>query len=109
MLQEIINNFENECEKNPNDMMKRIICNRMVEKLQTASDEILKNIIDSKLTISGSIERMKKEASKNKTGGYAVLTDEQGYKIIDEYFGLNTSSDTKVKEAQKTVSLFDVI
>ena len=108
MLQEIIDKFEKECEKNPDDMMKRVICNHVVEKLQEAPEKHLKNIIDSKLSISGAIGRMRDEARKQETGGYAVLSDEQGFAIIDKYFGLGTTADTQSPK-QKTVSLFDMI
>ena len=111
MLQQIIDNFEKECEKNPDDMMKRVVCNHTVEKLKSAPEEVLKNIVDSKRSLSGAIQRMKSEAEKHKTGGYAVLSDEQGFAITDEYFGIagEALQQPEQKPEQKPVSLFDMI
>lgn len=106
MLQKIIDNFEKECEKNPDDMMKRIICNHVAEKLRNASEKVLKNISDGELTLSGAIDKMRDEARKQKTGNCAVLSDEQGFAIVDEYFGID--ADSQLSE-QKPVSLFDMI
>lgn len=103
MLQNIINNFEKECEINPDDMMVRIVCNHVTEKLSKQPEEVLKNIIDSKLTIKGAIETIRKEAEKKRTGNYAVLSDAEGFKIADKYFGILD------REPQEVKSLFDLI
>lgn len=107
MIQQLIDNFEKECEKNPDDTVVRIICEHVMEKLQGANEDVLKNIIDKKLNIAGAIVAMRETASKRKTGSYAVLSDEEGFEIVDKYFGI-TGIPAAEKE-QKTVSLFDMI
>lgn len=108
MIQQIIDNFEKECEKNPDDMTVRVICDHVVDKLQGASEETLKNIINKPLTIEGAIGAMRDVAQKCKTGNYAVLTESEGFKIIDKYFGIDKSA-AQIEKPQKTVSLFDMI
>lgn len=108
MIQQIIDNFEKECEKNPDDMTVRVICDHVVDKLQGASEETLKSIIDKSLTIKGAISEMRDMAQKRRTGNYAVLNEAEGFKIVDKYFGIDGSA-VNTEKPQKTVSLFDMI
>ena len=105
MIHKVIDKFEKECEKNPDDMTVRVICDHIVERLQSATEETLKNILDNNLSIEAAIERMRDVASKKKTGNYAVLSDKEGFAIVDNYFGI----DTTPLANQKTVSLFDLV
>ena len=111
MIQQIIDNFEKECEKNPDDMTVRVICDHVVDNLQGASEESLKNIINKPLTIKGAIDAMRDVTRKRKTGDYAVLNEAEGFKIVDEYFGIDghVAQIEKTEKPQKTVSLFDMI
>lgn len=43
-------------------------------------------------TIKGSLDAMRKEASKQKSGNVAVLDDETGFRIVREYFGIMDGS-----------------
>ena len=107
MIQQIIDSFEKECEKSPDNMMLRMICDNVTEKLETASEDVLKNIIDKKLTIKGAIDKMRETASKRKCGNYAVLSDKEGLEIVYKYFGISRNDAAPKKP--KTVSLFDII
>ncbi len=42
-------------------------------------------------TIGGSIEAMRKEAEKKKTGNCAVLTDQEGFEIVLKYYGIEAA------------------
>ena len=107
MLQKIIDRFEKECEKNINDNVKRVICNHVVDKLQSVPEDILKEIADNdEMTLEGAIDRMRNEAQKKSTGNYGVLSDEEGYAVVDAYFGINCEAAEKTNKA---VSLFDLI
>lgn len=48
-------------------------------------------------TIKGSLDAMRKEASKQKSGSVAVLDDETGFRIVREYFGLKSEPDVTKK------------
>ncbi|MCJ7839959.1 hypothetical protein MUB24_03330 [Lederbergia sp. NSJ-179] len=39
-------------------------------------------------SIQGSLDAMKKAAEKKKVGNMAVLTDEEGFSIVCDYFGI---------------------
>lgn len=108
MKQKIINCLEADCEKNTNDMMKRTVCNYVVERLDGLSEDELKRIVDKKLTLSGAIEKMREAAKKIAVGGCGVLTDEEGFEIVAKYFGIKKEA-SEPKEDKKTVSLFDLI
>lgn len=108
-LNDVINRMEDECEKNKTNQMMRVICNHVNEKLNNQPDNVLDEILNKKLTISAAIGKMKEEAQKNAVGGCGMLTDEEGFKIIDSYFGLNGSNSQSNAETKKTVSLFDLI
>ncbi|MEG0153005.1 MAG: hypothetical protein RR744_07485, partial [Cellulosilyticaceae bacterium] len=55
--------------------------------------EIIKNkdaaekIANSDKTIMGSLDAMRDVAAKNKTGNYAVLTDDEGFNVVCGYYG----------------------
>jgi len=108
-LNDVINRLEDECEKNKTNQMMRIVCNHVNEKLSNQPDNVLDKILNENLTISSAIDEMKKEAQKNAVGGCGILTDEEGFEIIDSYFGLNGSNSQSNAETKKTVSLFDLI
>ncbi len=108
MYQKIIDRFEKECEKDPKDYMMRIICDHTVDKLKGAPEETMKNILEQKLTLAGAIEKMKSEAAEHKNGNYAVLTDEEGFEIVDQYFGIAEVKHNTEEDGQ-AVSIFDLI
>ena len=107
MLQKIIDRLEKECEENINDNVKRVICNHVADKLQSVPEDILKKLADDdELTLEGAIDRMMDEARKKCTGNYGGLSDEEGYAIVDAYFGINCEA---AEDSGETVSLFDLI
>lgn len=107
MLQKITDRLEKECEENINDRMKRVICNHVLEKLSDVPEDILKKIADNdEMTLEGAIDRMRNAAQKKSTGNYGVLSDEEGYAIVDAYFGINCEA---AEDSDETVSLFDLI
>ena len=110
MKYKIIDALEKECEKNTNDMTARVVCNYVVERLDDVSEEVLKNILDKKLTINGAVEEMRKAAKKVAVCNCGVLTDEEGFGIVSKYFGLGKAETTEPKQGErKTVSLFDIM
>lgn len=108
MLQKITDRLEKECEENINDRMKRVICNHVLEKLSDVPEDVLEKIAENdKLTLAGAIEKMRNAAQKNSVKGCSVLSDEEGYAIVDGYFGIDCES--AAEKTNKAVSLFDLI
>lgn len=54
----------------------------------TANPADAEKILADKKTVLGSFEAMQKEAMKKKVGNCAVLTSEEGFKIVFNYFGI---------------------
>jgi hypothetical protein len=50
-------------------------------------------VLNKEKTIAKSLDEMKKAAEKKKVGGVAVLTDEEGFKIVLEYFGIGATEE----------------
>ena len=82
----------------------RVVCEHAIKRLKSADDETVKRIKEQKLNIAGAVGKMKDEASKVKNGNCAVLTYDEGIKIVDNYFGFNEE-----KDEQKPKSIFDLI
>ena len=61
-----------------------------------------KNIVEGKKNLKGSIDAMRREAEKVKVGNMAILTEEEGFKIVDKYFGfVGVQEEMEVREAPK--------
>lgn len=82
--------------------------------LITARPEIAKKLVDSKDTLAGAYEAMRTEARKKMYNNCAVLTDEEGFEIVCEYFGIDyqpPGTDKIAKQAaqpKKTAPALDI-
>lgn len=104
LIQKITDNLERECEKNTSDMTCRVVCNHVAELLPFQPQAVLTKIAEGKLSIAGAVKRMRDEAKKTAVGGCGVLTDAEGFGIIDKYFGLKPE-----EQKAETASIFDLI
>ncbi len=107
MLHDVINALEAECKKHNNDPMYETISNYIVQKCEANSQtlEKMKKAIDEKKNIAGAIGKMRDLAKKRSVGGCGVLTPEEGYSIVDNYFGIKGEETTNAK----IVSLTDLL
>lgn len=105
-LRKIIEKFENECEKSGDPVM-RCIWNHYLPMAEAASDETLKGLENK--TLAGAIDKMRTVASKkHEAGKVAVLSDEEGYAIMDQCFGFDAAKKKKpMGGSSGIVSLFD--
>ena len=107
---ELIEKFDTECEKSPNNTVLRDICEHMIDFLHKHDGAAKK--IDSKKTLSGAIDEMRKEAQKRAYKNCGVLTDAEGFEIVHKYFGVDAIDDAEPetekpqKPVRKVVSLF---
>ncbi len=51
-------------------------------------------LADSKKSIKGSLDAMRKAAEKKKVGNMAVLTDAEGFAVVCDYFGIKGKAST---------------
>jgi hypothetical protein len=63
------------------------------------------NIIKEGKTIVGSLEHMRNKAKKKQKNNMAMLTPEEGFKIVLEYFEINETPALKVVNTQKKVDI----
>lgn len=85
MINQVIEKIKAEMEENKNPHTE-IIGNYVIQQIQV-NPQVAEAVINKEKSLTGSLEAMRKEASKVKQGNVAVLTDEQGFKIIRDYFG----------------------
>lgn len=118
MINQAIEKIKSEMEENKNPYTE-IIGNYVIQHIEI-NPQSAEPIVSEEKTLAGSLEEMKKEALKVKQGDVAILTDEQGFKIIRDYFGFenvqqNIYSSAEAKEEIKAtdddfnVSLNDFI
>lgn len=57
--------------------------------LLTAHPEAVEKLMDEKKSLAGAYKEMESNARKKAHNGCAVLTDEEGYEIVCDYFGID--------------------
>ena len=63
------------------------------------------NILVEDKTILGSLKHMEKEARKKAKDGMAILTDEEGFKTVLDYYEIKENPELRVVGAQKKVAI----
>lgn len=109
MLQEAIKKLKDEIGNDKG--YKQIIGGYLLKQLEanpTAADQILK---EGK-NIKGAMEAMKAEARKHQNNGCAVLTDDEGFAVVLEYYDIPLVQINKLRtchSADFNVSLDDLL
>lgn len=111
MLQQVIDTLEKESEKNINDMTVRRICNHVIEKAERGciGEDDINNIISKTKTIAGAITKMREAANKVAVNNCGVLTDEEGFDIVNKYFAVSEQKMKQAKKKQDVKSIFDLM
>ena len=65
------------------------------------SDEVAEKVLKDGRTLQGSFDVMKKEAKKRAINGCGYIPNEEGYRMIREYF--------EIKDATEKQNLIDVL
>jgi PcfK-like protein len=87
MLNEAVEKIKSEMTKNNNNPYIHVVGNFMLEHLQEHPEDAEKVLTKDK-TIVKSMDEVRKAAEKKKVGNMAVLTDQEGFKIVLGYFGI---------------------
>lgn len=101
MINQAIEKIKAEMEENKNPYTE-IIGNYAIQHIQT-NPQAAEAIVNEEKTLAGSLEAMRKEALKVKQGNVAILTDEQGFKIISNYFGFENIKNNEIPEHKEEV------
>ena len=70
------------------------------------NEGIAEKLLNKTKTLQGAIDAMMKEARNRTTGSCACLTDEEGFSIVEEYYGITDADKTFSK---KTFEHIDVL
>ena len=88
MLSEAISKLRNEMESNEADGYIQYIGKYMIDHLNKQPNHA-ENILAEGKTITGSLKHMERVAKAKKSSGVVVLTPEEGFKAVMEYYGIN--------------------
>jgi PcfK-like protein len=118
LTKQAVTKLNNEMASNNNNPYVQVVGNFLLQKLKK-NPGAAEKILNKDKSILKSLEAMKKEAEKVKVGNCAVLTDEQGFAIVLNYFEikerLTNKSKTKkdalqeVKNEVEQTTLFDFV
>lgn len=100
MLQQALQKLQAEITGNSKNGYVQAVGGFLIKHVQE-NPETSKLIMNPDKTIAGSLESMRAEAQKNKTGNVGVLSDEEGFKIVLKYYGV------QLPEAAPVTSSFD--
>lgn len=97
MIEEAKKKVNDEMEK-CKDKFTKVIGIYILQQIEVNKDAAEK-IVKGEKTIKGALDEMKKEAKKVAVGGCGILTDEEGFKIVEKYYGFNAiQTEIKGKE-----------
>jgi hypothetical protein len=100
-----------EMNQNKNDAYIQVIGEFLARYLAANPGEAEKILAPDK-TIKNSLDAMRKEAEKHKSGNCAVLTDAEGFAVVLKYFGIDSAAAVVTPEeppaAPKPAPAFDV-
>lgn len=104
MIEQAINKINKEIEKEKNEYVK-VTGEYLLQVIEEKGNEAATKINEPNKTIMGSLKVMSDEAKKNAKDGVAVLTREQGFKVVNRYFGIEAdSSNVEINTSKETKS-----
>lgn len=89
MLTQAIAKIKSELDQKKDDSYVQVVGGFLLQHLESRPQDAEK-IMTAGKTVAGSLEAMRKEAQKKKSGSCAVLTDQEGFAIVLKYFGVTT-------------------
>lgn len=110
-MKEAVTKITKEIEDNKNHPYIKVIGEFLLGYIEK-NPEAAKKILDNDKTIGKSLEAMKNEAQKKQHNGMAMLTDQEGFQIVLNYFGIESKVDisaiSEAETSKKTSTDFDV-
>ena len=105
MLNQTISKIENEMKKESTNQYVQYIGRYLIDFINENPNYAEKLIVPDK-TILGSLKNMENEARKHRQGNMAMLTPEEGFKTVMDYFDITAEIDksevqTQIKQTKK--------
>lgn len=91
LLEQAIAKLKAEMDANKTNAYVQAIGQFLIEHVQSNPASAEKIMTNSK-TVAGSLDAMRKEAEKKKTGNFAMLTPQEGFSIVLKYFGVDAKA-----------------
>ena len=88
MLEDAKKKLETEMDGNKSNSYVQYLGQFLLQHIVANPSDVNKIMKEDK-TIAKSLDAMKKEAEKKKTGNFAMLTPEEGFAIVLKYFGID--------------------
>lgn len=88
LQEKAIEKIDAEIEKNKGNRAYEVIGEYLIN-LVTAHPEVSEKLMDEKKSLVGAYKEMKSKARKKAYKGCAVLTDEEGFEIVCDYYGID--------------------
>lgn len=77
-------------------------------KICTTAD-IAEKLLDPGKNIKGAVNVMREVARKRAVHGAGCVPPEEGFRIVDEYFGITEEMKSRAKQDQDTINILDLI
>lgn len=87
MLDKAIIKLKAEMDQNKTNSYIQVVGDFIIQYVKE-NQEVAEKILVEEKTILKSLNEMKKAAEKKKVGNCAVLSDQEGFKIVLQYFGI---------------------
>jgi len=104
VVDKAIEKIKTEMTANANNSYVQAVGSMLLQYLEDSPVSAEQVMTEGK-TISGSLTEMRKEAEKKKVGNCAVLTDQEGFAIVLQYFGIEAVADHQPVPAQAVASV----
>jgi hypothetical protein len=101
MLNQAIKKIKTEMDQANTSSYVQVVGKFLLNHLETNPGAAERVMVDGK-TIAKSLDEMQKVARKKQSGGCAVLTDQEGFKVVMKYFGITTAAQSVPVEVPKT-------
>jgi hypothetical protein len=104
MLETAINKISAEIDANASNAYVKYIGEYLIDYLRKTPEHAAKVAHDKK-SVFGSLTHMKSVASKKQANGVAVLTPEEGFKAVLEYYAIDEQVFTKTENTPKKIDI----
>ena len=107
MLDKAVSKIKSEMEQNSKSAYIKVVGNFLLQHLEAHPESSEKILVEDK-TIANSLAEMRKVAAKQKDGNVAVLTDQEGFSVVLQYYGITTAPVKTEPVSEKATVDFDV-
>jgi len=104
MTNQAINKLRQEIEENRDNLYINYVGNYLVDYI-TRNNQYSEKFMNEEKTIKGSLEYMKTKAKAQAKNGMAMLTPEEGFEVILDYYEIKPATKLKVVGTQKKVDI----